>query len=364
VREGELTLKQRNRLLVEMTDEVAALVLRDNTFQTQSLSVAGLVAPQLLDQQARFIRALELSGRLKRRIEFLPSEAEIAERKSKRVGLTAPERAVLLAYSKMALYEELLASDVTQEPTIAGALERYFPHPLRGRFERHIQAHPLRREIIATYVTNSMVNRVGSTFVHRMHEETGAGSAEVVRAYMVAREAYGMVVYWQATEAIDVAVTHRKQGALLLESGRLIVRATLWLLRNRRHLADVAAAIAHFRPGIQTLARLLPDALSEPEREACEKTRADFAEAGVPAALAAQVAGFDALAAAPDLVEIAEALGRTVEDVAAAYFALGGRLEFPWLRARQARAMPRRRSTTGSRATARCSSASARCSPT
>jgi glutamate dehydrogenase len=336
VREGELTLKQRNRLLAEMTDEVAALVLRDNTFQTQSLSVAGLVAPQLLDQQARFIRALELSGRLKRRIEFLPSEAEIAERKSKRVGLTAPERAVLLAYSKMALYEELLASDVTQEPTIAGALERYFPHPLRGRFERHIQAHPLRREIIATYVTNSMVNRVGSTFVHRMHEETGAGSAEVVRAYMVAREAYGMVVYWQATEAIDVAVTHRKQGALLLESGRLIVRATLWLLRNRRHLADVAAAIAHFRPGIQTLARLLPDALSEPEREACEKTRADFAEAGVPAALAAQVAGFDALAAAPDLVEIAEALGRTVEDVAAAYFALGGRLEFPWLRARVA----------------------------
>ena len=336
VREGELTLKQRNRLLAEMTDEVAALVLRDNTFQTQSLSVAGLVAPQLLDQQARFIHALEASGHLKRRLEYLPTEQEIAERKSKRVGLLAPERAVLLAYSKMALYQELLASDVPEEPTIAGALERYFPRPLRERFGRHIRAHPLRREIIATYVTNSMVNRVGSTFVHRMREETGADSAEVVRAYMITREAYGMVAYWQRTEALDVKVPDRKQGALLLESGRLIVRATLWLLRNRRHLADVAAAIARFRPGIEALAGLLPGVLSEPEREAYEKTRAGFADAGVPAALAAQVAGFDALAAAPDLVEVGEALGRAVEDVAAAYFALGGRLEFPWLRARVA----------------------------
>jgi len=336
VREGELTLKQRNRLLAEMTDEVAALVLRDNTFQTQSLSVAGLVAPQLLDQQTRFIHALELAGRLNRGIEFLPSEVEIAERKSKRIGLVAPERAVLLAYSKMALYQELLASDVPEEPTIAGALERYFPLPLRERYRHHIQAHPLRREIIATYVTNSMLNRVGSTFVHRMREETGADSAEVVRAYMVAREAYGMVTYWQGTEALDVKVPDRKQGGMLLESGRLIVRATLWLLRNRRHLADVAAAIAHFRPGIEALAALLPEVLSAPEREAYDKTRADFDSAGVPAALAAQVAGFDALAAAPDLVEVGEALGRGIEDVAVAYFALGGRLEFPWLRARVA----------------------------
>ncbi|MGH8745741.1 MAG: NAD-glutamate dehydrogenase domain-containing protein, partial [Burkholderiales bacterium] len=336
VRESELTLKQRNRLLAEMTDEVAALVLRDNTFQTQSLSVAGLVAPQLLDQQARFIHALEAAGRLRRRIEFLPSEAEIAERKAKRAGLTAPERAVLLAYSKMALYEDLLESDLAQDPTISGALERYFPQPLRERFRRQLQAHPLRREIISTYVANSMLNRVGSTFVHRMREETGAGSAEVVRAYMVTREAYGMVAYWQATEALDLRVPDRKQGALLLESGRLIVRATLWLLRNRRHLADVAAAIAYFRPGVEALAALLPGVLSVPEREAYDKTRAGFAQAGVPAPLAAQAASFDSLAAATDLVEAAEALGRSIEDMAAAYFALGSRLEFPWLRARVA----------------------------
>jgi len=334
VREGELTLKQRDRLLAEMTDEVATLVLRDNTFQTQSLSVTGLVAPQLLDQQARFIQALERSGQLKRAIEFLPSDAEIGERKARRIGLTAPERAVLLAYSKMALYHELLESDLPEEPTIAGALERYFPRPLRERFARHLHSHPLRREIIATHVTNSMINRVGSTFVHRMREETGAGGAEVVRAYMVVREAYGMVAYWQAAEALDRKVPNLQQGALLLESGRLIVRATLWLLRNRKHLADVAAGIAKFRPGIQALAALLPAALSEPEREAYEKARAELAEAGVPPPLAAQAAGFDALAAAPDLVTVGEAFGRGIEEVATVYFAIGGRLEFPWLRSR------------------------------
>jgi glutamate dehydrogenase len=336
VREGELTGKQRDRLLAEMTDEVAALVLRDNVFQTQSLSVAGRVAPQLLEQQARFIRALERAGRLNRAIEFLPADEEIAERKAARRGLTAPERAVLLAYSKMQVYEELLASDIPDDPSIATALERYFPKPLRGRFARHIQAHPLRREIIATHVTNSMVNRVGSTFVHRMREEAGASTAEAVRAYMVTREAYGFVPFWQQVEALDSKAADEVQAAMLLDGGRLIVRATLWLLRNRKHLADVAAAIAYFRPGIEALDALLPEPFAESERQSFEQASQRYTKAGVPPGLAARVARFDALPAALDLVEVGEALGRDVRAVARAYFALGGRLEFPWLRARVA----------------------------
>jgi glutamate dehydrogenase len=334
VREGELTLKQRDRLLAEMTDEVAGLVLRDNVFQTQSLSVAGRVAPALLEQQRRFIHALERAGRLNRALEYLPTEDEFAERKSARAGLAAPERAVLLAYSKMQIYDELLASGVPDDPVIAAALERYFPVPLRKRFARQIQAHPLRREIVATHVTNSMVNRVGSTFVHRMREETGAGTAEAVRAYLVTREAYALVPFWQEVEALELKVADEVQSAMLLDGGRLIVRATLWLLRNRRHLADIAASIAYFRPGIEALDALLPGALAEGERAAFERTSARYAEAGVPPGLAAQVARFDALPAALDLVEVAEALGREVRAVAEAYFALGGRLEFPWLRAR------------------------------
>jgi len=336
VREGELTLKQRDRLLAEMTDEVAQLVLRDNVFQTQSLSVAGRVAPQLLDQQARYIQSLERAGRLNRAIEFLPGDEEIAERKAARLGLATPERAVLLAYSKIQLFDELLASDVPDDPFIATALERYFPKPLRQRFARHFQAHPLRREIVATHVTNSMVNRVGSTFVHRMREETGAASAEAVRAYLVTREAYGFVPFWQQVETLEPKVADEVLSAILLDGGRLIVRAALWLLRHRRHLVDVAASIARFRPGIEALAGLAPAVLAEGERETFTQTVSRLEQAGVPAPLAAQVAGFDTAPAALDLVEIAEALGRDLPAVARLYFALGGRLELPWLRERVA----------------------------
>ncbi|HEX5613059.1 MAG TPA: NAD-glutamate dehydrogenase, partial [Burkholderiales bacterium] len=217
--DGEMTEKQRNKLLADMTDEVAALVLRDNTFQTQSLAIAGAMAPGLLDAQERFLRSLERSGRLNRALEFLPSDEEIAERRAAKRGLTSPEAAVLLAYSKIALYDELIASDVPEEPTIATAIERYFPQPLREPYRKYIAAHPLRREIIATHVTNSMVNRVGSTFVHRMREETGASSADVVRAYMIAREVFGMVELWRAIEALDSRVPERVQTELVITSG-------------------------------------------------------------------------------------------------------------------------------------------------
>jgi len=336
VREGELTGKQRDRLLAEMTDEVAQLVLRDNVFQTQSLSVAGRIAPQLLEQQARFIRALERAGRLDRALEFLPADEDIAARKTARGGLTAPEGAVLLAYAKMQIFQELLASDIPDDPFIATALERYFPRPLRERFARHLQAHPLRREIVATHVTNSMVNRVGSTFVHRMREETGASTAEAVRAYLVTREAFGLVPFWQQVEGLDLKVADDVQSAMLIDAGRLIVRATLWLLRNRKHLDDVAAAVAYFRPGIEALGGMLPDAFSEAERAGFEEAAAHCTGAGVPAELAARAAYFDALPAALDLVEIGEALGCGVRAAADVYFTIGGRLEFPWLRAKVA----------------------------
>jgi glutamate dehydrogenase len=167
-----------------------------------------------------------------------------------------------------------------------------------------------------------------------MREETGASTAEVVRAYMVTREAYGMVAFWQQVEALEPSVPDPVQSAMLLDSGRLIVRATLWLLRNRKHLAGVAAAIAYFRPGVEALEALLPDALAASARQAYDEAKARYCEAGVPDALAARVAGLDTLPAALDLVEVGEALGRDVGAVARAYFELGDKLDFPWLRAR------------------------------
>jgi glutamate dehydrogenase len=330
---SDLTVEQRNRLLADMTDEVAALVLRDNYFQTQSLSVSGALATSLLDAQERFIKSLEKAGRLNRAIEYLPNDEELAERRAAKQGLTNPERAVLLAYSKIALYDELLASNVPDDPFISTALERYFPEPLRARFKPQILAHPLRREIIATHVTNSMINRVGSTFVHRMHEETGAAAPDVVRAYLITREVFGMVQLWRAIEALDYKVPDRIQSAMVIDAGRLIVRATLWFLRNRAHLADLSRSIDHFRAGAERVAALFPGLLPAAERSTFEATARRLEKDGVPPALAANVAALDAMFNALDIVEVADQLKRDIEPVAHLQFALAGELDFPWLRA-------------------------------
>ncbi|RMD62083.1 MAG: NAD-glutamate dehydrogenase, partial [Alphaproteobacteria bacterium] len=160
---GDMTRKQRNKLLVDMTDEVAALVLRDNYLQTQSLSVSSALGAHILDRLARYMRVLEKSGRLDRAIEFLPDDETIAERQAMGIGLTRPELAVLLAYAKITLYDELLSSDLPDDPDTEHELLSYFPTPLQERFADWIAQHRLRREIIATVMTNDIVNRVGIT---------------------------------------------------------------------------------------------------------------------------------------------------------------------------------------------------------
>jgi glutamate dehydrogenase len=330
---SQVSLEERNRLLAQMTDEVAALVLRDNYFQNQSLSVSGTLAPSLLDAQYRFIKHLEKAGRLSRELESLPNDEEFEERRAAGLGLTSPERAVLLAYSKITLNEALVESDAPDDPFISTALERYFPEPLRVRFKSEIAAHPLRREIIATHVTNSMINRVGSTFVHRMQEETGAAPPDVVRAYLVTREVLGMVQLWRAIEGLDTKVEQSVQNAMVIEAGRLIVRATLWFLRHRGHLADLSRTIEHFGGGAQRVARLFPDVLPAPERALFDAAAARFLKDGVPSAMATTVAGLDALFNALDIVEVADERSRDIESVARLHFALAGELDFPWLRA-------------------------------
>src|SRR6266513_1205672 len=308
VREGKLPEAERNPLLAEMTDEVAALVLRDNYFQTQSLAVSGALAPALLDSQERFIKSLEKAGRLNRALEYLPDDEEFAERRATKLGLTSPERAVLLAYSKIALEEELVGSNVPDDPFISTALERYFPAPLRERYRTQIHAHPLRREIIATHVTNSMINRVGSTFVHRLQDETGAAAPDVVRAYLITREAFGLVELLQAVEALDYKVPDRIQTAMVIDAGCLILRATLWFLRNRSHLADLSRSIEHFRAGAKRVAALFPQVLPDAEQTAFNTAASRLEKEGVPRELATRIAATDALFNALDIVEVADQL--------------------------------------------------------
>ncbi len=334
IADGELTEKQRNSLLAEMTDDVAALVLRDNRFQTQSLSVNGRIAPQALDAHQRFIQFLEKIGRLNRSLEFLPSDDEIADRRAKGLGLTSPERAVLLAYSKIWLYDEMLASPLPDDPWVGTALQRYFPKALRERYAGYMPRHPLKREIIASYVINSMVNRVGGTFVHRLLERAGAKPDEIVRAYLLTREIFGFVDLWMAIEALDAVVDDAVQSAMLLDSGRLIERATAWFLRSRRLGEDMAATIGHFAPQVRALATHLPELLDPAERARTDAAAAAYVGKGVPAALAGRVVTLDTLYATLDVVEVAGAAKRPVETVAGVYFELSTRLSLPWLKER------------------------------
>ncbi|HJV72468.1 NAD-glutamate dehydrogenase [Ideonella sp.] len=326
IADGEMTEKQRNTTLAQMTDEVAALVLRDNYFQTQALSVTGRLGAKLLDQEARFMRFLEKAGRLNRAIEFLPTDDEIAERAARGIGLTTPERAVLLAYSKMWLFDEITASDLPEDPWIGSALERYFPAPLRQSMASYIPRHPLKREIVATHVLNSMVNRVGSTFVHRLADMTGAKPAQVVRAYLCTREVMGHVALWQQVEALDNLVPDAVQSEMLIEEGWLTARATTWFLRYKRLAEPMEQTFTRFRAAVEALREpLAAQAASSQQAQA-------WVAAGVPAALAARVASADGLFAALDIAEVAEAARRDVTEVGEVHVGVASRLGLARLR--------------------------------
>ncbi|TVO63667.1 NAD-glutamate dehydrogenase [Denitromonas ohlonensis] len=331
VAEGELTDKQRNKLLMEMTDEVATLVLRDNYYQTQILSVTRARGTELVDAQARFMRRLGNAGRLNRKIEFLPFDEEIAERKAAGAGLTSPELAVLLAYSKIELYDEVLASDIPEDPYISTALTRYFPVPLRERFADQIQRHALKREIIATHVINSMVNRVGATFVGRLKEETGATAPDIVRAYLATREVFSLVSVWADIEALDNQIPDAVQTRMIIDSGRLVMRGTLWFLRHPDLTKDLSKTLKRFIPGAKELAESLEEVVGAGYKKELDRLANGYTEQGVPEALARRVAGLDELYSALDLVELTTETKRDQRTAAAVYFALGERFDLHWL---------------------------------
>jgi glutamate dehydrogenase len=332
VADGDLTEKQRNSLLADMQDEVAALVLRDNYEQAQAISRSMALAKSMVEVHERYIRALEQSGALNRELEFLPSDETLGERKAAGGGLTTPEFAILLSYSKIALSQELLASDLPEDPYLSAELELYFPALLRERFRPQLLNHPLRREIIVSRVVNDLVNYAGTTFVFRLGDETGAGAAAVVRAYTAAREVFALRGLWGAIEALDGQVPAETQLAMLLSSRVLLERSTRWLLRNRRRPLDIAATVSHFGPGARAISEALPTLLGSAERDVARRESARLETAGAPAALAERVAHLEPLVPALDIVEVADSAGVEVGSAADVYFALGALLELHWLR--------------------------------
>ncbi|MEU9868281.1 NAD-glutamate dehydrogenase [Actinomadura sp. NPDC048021] len=334
VRDGELAGKQRDGLLYEMTDEVGRLVLRDNYAQNVVLAASRAQAPAMLHVHARYMRKLERDGRLKRRLEALPDDKALAERRQSGHGLTSPEFSVLLAYAKLALDADLVASDLADDPYLESWLVDYFPTPLRERFRPYMDRHPLRREIITTAVVNDVVNASGSTFVFRMNEETGASSSDIARAYLVARDVFQMPRFWRSVENLSHQVEESTQVAMLLEARKLTERGARWLLHNRRPPFDIQETIDFFCGGAATLSAHLSKLLVGLDLAAFEQRRDGFAELGVPDELAEQCATFVPAYSTFDVVGIAHDTGRPVEEVAEIYFDLADRLQLSRLRER------------------------------
>src|SRR5690349_13969447 len=253
-RRGKLTRAARDKLLASMTDEVAHLVLRNNYLQTQALSVLEQKAPERLAEYQGLIRSLERTGDLDRAIEFLPAEDEFLERRKKRQGLTRPELSVVLAYAKIWLSTHLLVSDLPDDPYFASEVQRYFPTPMRRRYAREIPRHRLRREIVTTQTTNSLVNRMGPVFVTRAQEETGADPAVIARAYSIAREIFAMRTLWFDIEALDNKVSAAMQYGMFYRAARLLRHTSYWLLRERGRDLHIENTVRELRPGVEALA--------------------------------------------------------------------------------------------------------------
>ena len=323
---GDLTEKQRNKLLEQMTDEVAAHVLRDNYEQNVALGNARAQAADMLPVYARYITRLERDGEVDRALAVLPDDAEIARRDAAGIGLTSPEFAVVLAHTKIALTRDLIDSDLPEDPYLRRELEDYFPTPVRERWSAQMAQHPLRREIIATVVVNSMVNHAGITFAYRMAEETASSTADITRAHTVAREVFSMPAFVGEVEALDNVVPTAVQTSMLLEGRKLMERATRWLLHNRRSPLDIAATIAAFAPGVGEVAAELVDLAPGSQREAILVQQGQLQHSGVPKPLAERVAGFATAYGALDIVDVGAKLGLSVSEVARVYFALAERL--------------------------------------
>jgi len=330
VKRGDMTDKQRNALLAEMTEEVAELVIRDNYRQTQALSLSERLSKEGMGPYRRFINELEASGHLDRELESLPSDEALLERSSNEEGLTLPELSVLISYAKSTLKGDLIESEVPDDPYIQCHLERAFPRTLVERFRDDMYGHRLKREIVATQIANDLVDHMGIVFARRLIDTTGANRADIARAYVIARDSFNLEGLWQQIEALDNRVDSGIQYQMMLDLMRLIRRSTRWFLRQRSSLS-VNESIEHFAPRLSQLQESIGKRLRGQELDLWQERRDELTSAGVPKALANIVAATGNLFAGLGIIEAAKQTDEKIQRVAELYYEIGHRLELPWM---------------------------------
>ena len=329
--ERRAIVRHRARLLHEMTEDIARHVLDHNYEQARALSILEFSAPQRLEEHVHLIRELERRRILNRRLEGLPNAEILAQRRSAQRGLTRPELAVLLAYGKIALSQELQATDVAEDPTLYQEIERYFPPALLKRYTPYMRRHPLGREIIITEITNRLINHMGPTFAIRLGEETGASTANVVRAFSIAYAVTHAHALCREVRALPAKAPASLAVQPLILSGSLIRHLTRWLLFHDRHRLDVGARIEYFESGVQSYQDGLPSILPEPILKTYDEQCNALIAQGAPPLLASRIAAMPFLYPVFDLVEVSQALHEPLARVASFHFGLRVALELDWL---------------------------------
>ncbi len=329
---GDMTGKQRNELLFKMTDEVSKLVLRDNFLQTRAISLVSSQAVRALELQMRFINELERHGKLDRKLEFLPDDKALLERKLKGQGLTRPDIAVLQCYGKMILKEQILASDLTEDNYMDLVLMSCFPKTLQEQFSKQMQHHPLRREIIATKLSNVLINEMGFAFVYRMQEETGANVASIVRAYIITRKLLNLETIWKQIEDLGTSISSQKQMQMMMIYVRISRRVTRWFLKNRRGNMRVGDALNLYSDGIVELKKIMPKVFAPSQNEEYEAQFQQQLQDGIPPELAHELTVTGGLFSAMDILDIAHNKKMNLAKVAELYFGIGEYLDLNWIR--------------------------------
>jgi glutamate dehydrogenase len=332
VASGRLTLKKRDALLKSMTDEVSRLVLVDNRLQTQAITIAESQGVGLLDAAEQLMQTLEASGLLNRAVEFLPDSKQIGERRAAKQGLTRPEIAVLLAYAKMALFNELQQSAELDAPYFEQDLLRYFPKAMQKEYGEEIRAHRLRREIVATMITNSLVNRTGFAFAHGLMRATGLPAIAIAKAYIATRDAFGLRQLWSEIEALDGTVAASLQAKLFGRLNLFIEHNCRWFLQYAPQPMAMDEVIAAYSEGIRAVEANAESLMNETLRKAYQEGVVSMTEQGVPKPLAERLGKLEVLASAGDMIDIARESKLSVQEVGAVYSDLSASLKFGWLR--------------------------------
>lgn len=329
---GDLTKKQRDKLLVDMTDEIAEQVLRDNFTQTRSINLTLVQAFRAFELHSRYMAELERTGKIDRALEFLPDDKGLLERKVMGKGMGRPGISVLQAYSKTILKEQILATNIPDDPALKTILIQYFPTPLQERFSQQMDAHRLKREIIATRLSNMIVNEMSFSFIFRMQDETGATVSSIVKAYMIVRTVFDVSRIFKQIEDIEPIITAEKEAEFKLAFVRLLRRATRWFVRNRRSRLNIDKSVKAFMPCVLELKKSIPDILTTDYRADYEKLVQENIDLGISRDLSHELTLTRPLFSAMDIIHLSLQFDIPVKNVAQLYFGISDRLELGWIR--------------------------------